>query len=83
MQSKDCPPIPCVALPAGLGDIATGLATPLVAREVAHGGGRRAALWLNAFGFIDLIVALTLGALTRVPRNSPPECTADLCLNVI
>jgi hypothetical protein len=52
------------ALPAGLGDIATGLATPLVARKVARGTGRRAALWLNAFGLTDLILALTLGALT-------------------
>jgi hypothetical protein len=52
------------ALPAGLGDIATGIAAPLVARKVAQGGGRRAALWFNAFGMTDLVVALTLGALT-------------------
>ena len=26
--------------------------------------GRRAALWFNAFGMTDLVVALTLGALT-------------------
>ena len=49
---------------AGLGDITTGLAAPLVARKVARGTSRRAALWLNAFGLTDLIVALTLGALT-------------------
>jgi hypothetical protein len=53
-----------LAVPAGLGDIATGIATPLVARKVAHGTGRRAGLWLNAFGFIDLVNALILGALT-------------------
>jgi hypothetical protein len=52
------------ALPAGLGDIATGIAAPLVARMLAQGTGRRAALWLNAFGMTDLVVALTLGALT-------------------
>ena len=52
------------ALPAGLGDIATGIAAPLVARRLARGTGRRAALWLNAFGMTDLVVALTLGALT-------------------
>jgi hypothetical protein len=52
------------ALPAGLGDIATGIAAPLVARKVAQGGSRRAALWFNAFGMTDLVVALTLGALT-------------------
>jgi hypothetical protein len=50
------------ALPAGLGDIAAGLAAPLVARALAQGGGRRAALWHSAFGMTDLVVALTLGA---------------------
>ena len=52
------------ALPAGLGDVATGLAALLVARRLARGTGRRAAVWLNAFGLADLVVALTLGALT-------------------
>jgi hypothetical protein len=52
------------ALPAGLGDIAAGIAAPLVARRLAQGTGRRAALWHNAFGMTDLVVALTLGALT-------------------
>jgi hypothetical protein len=52
------------ALPAGLGDIAAGIAAPLVARKLARGGSRRAALWFNAFGMTDLVVALTLGALT-------------------
>ncbi|MGI8449589.1 MAG: hypothetical protein ACR2MP_20905 [Streptosporangiaceae bacterium] len=50
------------ALPAGLGDIATGIAAPLVAHRLAQDRGRRAALWLNAFGMTDLVVALTLGA---------------------
>src|SRR5580658_6429259 len=52
------------ALPAGLGDIAAGLAAPLVAYRLARGAGRRVALWFNAFGMTDLISALTLGALT-------------------
>jgi hypothetical protein len=52
------------ALPAGLGDIAAGIAAPLVARRLAQGTGRRAALWFTAFGMTDLVVALTLGALT-------------------
>ena len=52
------------ALPAGLGDIATGIAAPFVAYRLARGTGRRAALWFNAFGMTDLVVALTLGALT-------------------
>ena len=52
------------ALPAGLGDIAAGIAAPLVAFSLARGTGRRAALWFNAFGMTDLVNALTLGALT-------------------
>jgi hypothetical protein len=52
------------ALPAGLGDIATGIAALLVTRRLALRTGRRAALWLNAFGMTDLVVALTLGAVT-------------------
>ena len=52
------------ALPAGLGDITAGIAAPLVAYRLAQGTGRRAALRFNAFGMTDLIVALTLGALT-------------------
>jgi hypothetical protein len=52
------------ALPAGLGDIATGLAAPLVALRLARGTGRRAALRFNAFGLTDLVLALILGALT-------------------
>jgi hypothetical protein len=52
------------ALPAGIGDIIAGLAAPLAARGLARGGGRRAAMWFNAFGLTDLVVALTLGTLT-------------------
>jgi hypothetical protein len=51
------------ALPAGLGDIAAGIAAPLIARRLARGGGRRTALWFNAYGMTDLTVALVLGAL--------------------
>ena len=52
------------ALPAGLGDLAAGIAAPLVAHRLAQGAGRRTALWFNAFGMTDLVVALTLGAVT-------------------
>jgi hypothetical protein len=52
------------ALPAGLGDIAAGIAAPLVARKLAQGTGRRTALWFNVYGLTDLVTALTLGALT-------------------
>ena len=52
------------ALPAGVGDITTSIAAPLVAHRLARGTGRRAAWWFNAFGMTDLVVALVLGALT-------------------
>jgi hypothetical protein len=52
------------ALPAGLGDIAAGIAAPLAAARLARGTGRRGAMWFNAFGMTDLVVALALGALT-------------------
>jgi hypothetical protein len=68
------------ALPAGLGDIATGLAALLIARRLAQGTGRRAARWLNAFGLTDLVVALTLGALTayQLINVSPPGSAISL-----
>src|ERR1700761_1250765 len=65
------------ALPAGLGDIAAGLAAPLIMRSLARGGGPRAALWFTAFGLTDLVTALTLGTLTGfqlvhvTPSGSP------------
>jgi len=73
------------ALPAGLGDIAAGIAAPLVARRLAQGTGRRAALWFNAFGITDLVVALTLGALTgfgllNVTPSSAPITELPLAL---
>jgi hypothetical protein len=50
------------ALPAGLGDIAAGIAAPRIARGLAAGTGHRAALWFNALGITDLVVAMILGA---------------------
>ncbi|HEY1704844.1 MAG TPA: hypothetical protein VGG75_34525 [Trebonia sp.] len=52
------------AVPAGIGDVATAMAAPFVVRGLARGSGRRAALWLNAFGMTDLVLAIGLGALT-------------------
>jgi hypothetical protein len=73
------------ALPAGLGDITAGIAAPLIARRLAQGNGRRAALWFNAFGLADLVVALTLGALTgfqllNVTPSSAPITELPLAL---
>jgi hypothetical protein len=73
------------ALPAGLGDIAAGIAAPQVARRLAQGTGRRAALWFNVFGVTDLVVALTLGALSgfqllNITPSSQPISELPLAL---
>jgi len=54
------------ALPAGTGDMLTGLAALSVAGAVASGSasGRRAAMMWNLFGLADLTVAITMGALS-------------------
>jgi hypothetical protein len=63
------------ALPAGLGDIAAGLAAPLVARRLAHGGGRTRAVWFNLFGILDLVVALSIGFLAGLGPWRPLAVT--------
>jgi hypothetical protein len=63
------------ALPAGLGDIAAGLAAPFVAWRLAHGGGRMRAVWFNLFGILDLVVALGIGFLAGLGPWRPLEVT--------
>ena len=54
------------ALPAGTGDVITGLMALPTAIVLASGrpGSTKAALFWNLFGITDLVVAVTLGALT-------------------
>jgi hypothetical protein len=49
------------ALPAGLGDIAAGIAAPFVARKLARGEGHRDAVRFHWYGIADLAIALTIG----------------------
>jgi hypothetical protein len=63
------------ALPAGLGDIAAGLAAMFVARRLAHGSGRTRAVWFNLFGILDLVVALSVGFLAGLGPWRPLEVT--------
>jgi hypothetical protein len=51
------------ALPAGLGDIAIGLAAPWVARGLRDGSGTgiRRAIRFNILGLVDFVVALSIG----------------------
>jgi hypothetical protein len=64
------------ALPAGLGDIAIGVAAPFVARRLARGTGRSGAVRFNVLGILDLIVAgiigfLLLGLVEVTPSTAP------------
>lgn len=52
------------AIPAGLGDMAIGIAEPFVTRRIHAGHGHRAARWFNIFGILDLVSAMALGGLT-------------------
>lgn len=49
------------ALPAGLGDVAVGVAALVVLRAFAAGRGHRPAVSLQLFGLLDLVVAVSLG----------------------
>src|SRR5215207_1526245 len=51
------------ALPAGLGDIAIGVAAPFVARRLARGTGHTGAVRFNVLGILDLVVAGVIGFL--------------------
>jgi hypothetical protein len=51
------------ALPAGLGDIAVGLAALFVARRLRHGVAGGGAVWFNVMGIVDLVVAVGIGFL--------------------
>jgi hypothetical protein len=54
------------ALPAGIGDVAIGLAAPFVAARLKRGSpnAREVAIRWNALGIADLVVAVSMGVLT-------------------
>jgi hypothetical protein len=53
------------AVPAGLGDIAVGLAAPFIARRLAR-GDRRGAVLFHTLGLVDLLVAVSIGFLAAL-----------------
>jgi hypothetical protein len=75
------------AVPAGVGDIAVGMATPWVARKLRKGSQAKPLIWFTLLGIADLVSALTLGALTGflqlVHVNPPATLNADLPLAII
>jgi hypothetical protein len=58
------------ALPAGIGDVTTGLFAVVVAASLAQGavGARRAAYAWSLFGIADLVLAIAMGAMTSPGR---------------
>ncbi|TWT03973.1 hypothetical protein [Reyranella sp. CPCC 100927] len=54
------------AYPAGVGDLAVGLAAPFVVRAIARQspGWQRQVLWLNVAGLVDFVGAIGTGVLT-------------------
>ena len=54
------------AFPAGLGDLAVGLAAPFLALRIARGaaGWQRQTYWFNVLGLLDFAVAIGTGVLT-------------------
>jgi hypothetical protein len=75
------------AVPAGLGDIAVGLATLWIVRRVGERSPAKPLVWFTVLGIADLVSALTLGALTGflqiVHVNPPATLNADLPLAII
>ncbi len=75
------------AVPAGFGDIAVGIATLWVARNLREGSQTKPLIWFTLLGIADLVSALTLGALTGFLQvvHVDPSATlnADLPLAII
>ena len=62
------------ALPAGLGDIAVGLAAPSAARRLAR-GDHTGAVRFHLLGLLDLVVAITIGYLAGLGPYRPLDIT--------
>lgn len=96
MATGDLPVV--FALPAALGDIAVGAAAPWIALRLARGTHRRAAIWFNVLGIVDLSVAVALGflasaggvldvdpstqALTELPLSLIPTTVVPLAITM-
>jgi len=59
------------ALPAGLGDMAIGATAPLVALKLATSRRRQGFIWWQVLGILDLVVAVSLGAVAGLINPNP------------
>ncbi len=64
------------ALPAGLGDMAIGITAPLIALRFSDSRYRRLFLLWNALGITDLVIAVSMGAASRVAHPSTAPMAA-------
>jgi hypothetical protein len=77
------------AVPAGVGDIAIGVAAPLVAWRLFRQVGHRGAVRFNVLGIVDLVVAVGIGFLAAprpanlLPVTPSTEALATLPLVLI
>ncbi|MCO1654480.1 hypothetical protein [Pseudonocardia humida] len=76
MAVGELPPV--FALPAGIGDVAVGVAAVFVARRLRAGTAGRGAVWFNRLGILDLVVALTIGTVAGLLGAEPSTAPVGL-----
>jgi hypothetical protein len=74
-----------LALPAGWGDIVIGATAPLAAIKFANFSRRRAFVFWQILGILDLVTAMTLGTTARLisPREMAPSIMTVLPMSLI
>jgi hypothetical protein len=74
-----------LALPAGWGDIAIGATAPLAAIKFANFSRRRAFVFWQILGILDLVTALTMGTTGRLisPHEVAPSLMTVLPMSLI
>ena len=74
-----------LALPAGWGDIAIGATAPLAAIKFANFSRRRAFVFWQILGILDLVTAITMGTTARLisPHEVAPSLMTVLPMSLI
>ena len=74
-----------LALPAGLGDIVIGVTAPLAALKFANFSRRRAFVFWQILGILDLLTAMTLGPAAKLisPDQVAPSVMMELPMSLI
>jgi hypothetical protein len=74
-----------LALPAGWGDIAIGATAPLAAIKLANFSRRRAFVFWQILGILDLVTAITMGTTASLisPHEVAPSLMTELPMSLI